>query len=163
MSGRTRGVLAVVLLLVLAAVAVGVLWARAAQGDALATARARDDASRAAQKVAVALSTLDYRNPDRAVAQWHQVATGDLYDALSSGKTRYQKVIEAGKVTTRATIKAVAPQTLSTDRSTAVVLVALDVRVTATAGNSVEKERLVLTMKHTADGWRASEMKPVAS
>ena len=82
MSGRARGVLAVALVLVLAAVGAGVLWARAAQDGALATARARDDASSAARKVAVALSTLDYRHPERAVTQWHQLATGDLYDAL---------------------------------------------------------------------------------
>lgn len=151
--------LAVVLLL--AAVLSVVRWHQADHDPDLARAHARDLVLARAQTAAVSLSTLDYRDPQASSADWKRLATGDLYTSLVGGRSNYQQLVTAGKVTTTAEVTQAAVQSLTGDL-TAVVLVGLDVTVSPASGQAtVEHERLVLTMTHTSAGWKASSMEPV--
>ena len=142
----------------------GIRWHRAEHDPGLATAHARDLVLTRARDAAVRLSTLDYRQPKAASAAWKEVATGDLYRSLVAGRADYEQLVTTGTVISTATATGAAVQSLTDDDRSAVVLVGLDVTVTPAQGQaSVEHERLVLTMRHTRDGWKASAMQPVTS
>jgi Mce-associated membrane protein len=157
-------VVAAAVILLVGAVLTGVRWHRAENDPGLATAHARDLVLARAQNAAVQLSTLDYREPATSSAAWKRVATGDLYTSLVDGTNDYQQLVTAGKVVTTAKTTGAAVQSLAKGNAHAVVLVGIDVTVTPADGQAtVEHERLVLTMTHTASGWKASAMNPVAS
>lgn len=142
----------------------GLRWHDAAQDPRLESARVRDVVLARAERIAVDLSTLDYHHPEDAVARWGAAATGELYQSLQDGKGSYQQLITAGEVSTTATSVDAAVQSLSADRTEAVVLVGLDVTVTpSSAAPTVQHERLVVTLKRTDGVWKASAMEPVVS
>lgn len=164
--GRPQPLTAVVVLaavLLAGAAVTGVRWHRAADDPGRATAQARDLVLAKAQDAAVRLNTLDYSRPSVAQAAWKKVATGDLYTSLVAGKGDYEQLVTSGKVVTAAEATGAAVQSLTDDDRTAVVLVGVDVTVTPAEGEaSVEHERLVVTMTHTATGWKASALQPAA-
>ncbi|RNL80168.1 hypothetical protein [Nocardioides marmorisolisilvae] len=163
---RPKPLTAVVLLAVVllaGAVLTGIRWHRAEHDPGIATADARDLVLVKAENAAIRLSSLDYRATTPA-ATWKQVATGDLYSSLVAGKSDYEQLITEGKVISTATTTGAAVQSLTDHDRTAVVLIGLDVTVTPEQGApSVQHERLVLTMQHTKNGWKASAMQPVGA
>ena len=160
---RLAALLLVTALLLAGAVLTGIRWHRAEDDPAAATAQARDLVLVKAQEAAVRISSLDYRKKTPATT-WKRVATGDLYTSLVAGNADYEKLVSSGKVLSTARTTGAAVQSLTDRDRKAVVLIGLDVTVTPAGGQpTVQRERLVLTMERTGDGWKASAMQPVGA
>lgn len=132
--------------------------------DSTGSAAGRDDALAAARSAAVVLTTLDASAPDESVAEWQDVTTGDLNDAVASGESDFQALISTGDIDTRSSVQEAAVVAFDGEAGTADVLVAVDVTLTPARGReTLERLGLSIAMAHTDDGWKASALTTVTA
>jgi Mce-associated membrane protein len=134
--------IALVAVATIAAVAFGVLWLTASNGNKSSDlAQSRDAALRAAEQGSINLTTLDYHNVQQGLDRWKQSTTGDLYTQLTQGNlvsTFTKQAQQAKSVTVGKVLDGVLTQ-LSGDKAQAIVYM----QVTVSAAGAKPTTKLV--------------------
>jgi Mce-associated membrane protein len=145
------------------AVVAGALWFTAAHSASLRLAETRDAAVDAARFDVAAVNTLDYRSVRAGLARWSAVSTGALRQQLTQVDDTEVKAITDAKMSTTATVVAVAATAVDPDRGTATVLASVNVRKQPATGAAVtSRNRFELAMRRVGDQWKLADVKIVA-
>jgi Mce-associated membrane protein len=115
---------------------------------------ARDGSVAAASTAAVALSSLDARDPEGTVDRMEQIATGSLLDELRANRVQRIAQIRQAAVLTTAEVLTAAASAVDPGAGKATVLVL--VKVTTTGPPPPRQLRVVLEMTRTPQGWKAA-------
>lgn len=143
----------------------GVSWYRAAHDESLALGRDRDTVLRDAQRAALNLNTLDYRQVQEGLTLWEQSAAGSLLTQLRANRTTYARAITDSTTISSARVLDAAVASLDERSGTAQVLVGMDVTSQAEQGDpSCAHRRVRLEMIRTGRGgelWKVGTLAPV--
>jgi Mce-associated membrane protein len=167
---NTLLVVAGALLLVCAVAAVwfGISWARSSNNEDLDFAKQRDDVARVAGTTIIALNSIDYHQIDKSFDQIVNTMTADAQKDFLANKDKWKSLLVQGKIVSKAALatengrQAVAVESLNTHDGTASVMVVVNVTVTPEGQQpTMPRERYILQMTRTGDGWKTSSFDPV--
>jgi Mce-associated membrane protein len=157
--------LVVAVVAVLAAAAAGwcgVSWYRAAHDESLALGMDRDTVLRDAQRAALNLNTLDYRQVQDGLTLWEQSAAGSLLTQLRINRSTYARAITDSATISTATVLDAAVASLDERSGTAQVLVGMDVTSQSEQGDpSCAHRRVRLEMIRAGQIWKVGTLAPV--
>jgi Mce-associated membrane protein len=140
----------------------GVSWYRAAHDESLALGRERDTVLRDAQRAALNLNTLDYRQVQDGLTLWEQSAAGSLLTQLRANHTTYARAITDSTTITTARVLDAAVASLDERSGTAQVLVGVDVTSQSEQGDpSCAHRRVRLEMIRAGQVWKVGTLAPV--
>lgn len=170
--GRSNTLVAIaaVLLVGCAAAAVwfGVSWLRAPGGDDVDFSQQRDEVARVAENTIITLNTVDYKQIDKSFNDIVNTMTADAQKEFAANKNQWKSLLVQGKVVSKAQLatengrKAVAVEDLNTHDGTASVMVVVNVTVSPEGQTPTNpRERYILHMTRTGDGWKTSTFDPV--
>lgn len=171
LSGIWRGGPLRVATIVVAALAViacctagwfGLSWLRAANDESIALGIVRDSVLQDAQQAAINVNTLDHRQVQGGFELWEQSATGAALEEFRTNRDAYVRTVTESKTTSTARVRDSAVAELDDRAGTALVLVGVDVTYTPEQREpSCVRQRLLLNMKRTPDGWKVEKLGPV--
>lgn len=140
----------------------GVAWLRAAQDDSITLGIARDNVLQDAQQAAINVNTLDHRRVQSSFELWEQSATGAALQEFTSNREAYVRTVTEARTTSTARVREAAVAELDDPAGTALVLIGADVTYTPEQREpSCVRQRLLLDMKRTPDGWKVEKIGPV--
>lgn len=140
----------------------GLSWFRAAHNDAITLGIVRDAALQDAQQAAINVNTLDHRRVQSGFELWEQSATGAALEEFRTNHDAYVRTVTASKTISTARARDAAVAELDDRAGTALVLVGVDVTYTREQREpSCVRQRLLLNMKRTPDGWKVEKIGPV--
>ena len=173
LSGIWRGGLLRVATILVAALALvacivaawfGLSWFRAAHDELIALGVVRDTALQDAQQAAINVNTLDHRRVQGGFELWEQSATGAALEEFRTNHDAYVRTVTESKTTSTARVRDAAVAELDDRAGTALVLVGVDVTYTPEQREaSCVRQRLLLNMKRTPDGWKVEKISPVGA
>lgn len=153
----SMGALAV--LAVVAAVWFGWSWWRAAHSTTALRASDRDSVLQAASDALVALNTVDYHDPERAVDKWIQVTTGRLGTNLKDDRQVQISRTTSTKTVAEATLEQAAVANLDETAGQARVIAVLALKVSTNAAPvAPQRSRLDAILTRTEQGWKVSSV-----
>lgn len=166
-----RFVLALTLLLGMGLIGVGTLQgcSTAAPGEAQpaaenSTAERRDAAVRAAEQTAVALVSLDHRDPEQGYDRLLTMLTGPARTQWEQRRAEYlAPLIATNTVSSEAAVRESGVAALESDATTVTVLVVATATVTSDAnpGPDDRNYRLRMSLVPVSDGWKVSDLQIV--
>jgi Mce-associated membrane protein len=140
----------------------GVSWYRAAHDESLALGRDRDAVLRDAQRAALNLNTLDYRQVQDGLTLWEQSAAGSLLTQLRANRATYVRAITDSTTISTARVLDAAVASLDERSGTAQVLVGMDVTSQSEQGDpSCTHRRVRLEMIRAGQVWKVGTLAPV--
>jgi Mce-associated membrane protein len=148
--------LALVALVVAALVAVA-LTARSTFADR-ADEQARSDALAAARRLAVGITSLDYRTYDRDAQRLVDDATGDLKEQLQTESPALKKAMTTARSTTTGSVLEAALVDADHDSARVLLVVDADVTNTSTKKPSARHYRMQLDLSRQGDRWLGSDL-----
>ena len=154
-AGPARWVLGVLgVLLVAALVAVGLLWQ---QNRELAAARdledAEQDATSAASRIAVSMTSYDHRTLEEDFAWIEQDGTGDFEATFSESTEPIRRLIERTEARAEGTVTEAAGDAEDVDHVTVVLFVDQRLRRAGDRRDAVDSSRVVMEMVREGDAW----------
>jgi Mce-associated membrane protein len=134
-------------------------WSTAADDDALATARARDEALAAGREQVAVLTSLDYHRVDEGVARWLDASTGALRDELArTDESTKNSVREDATVATGAVLDAALSE-LDARAGTAKMLASVEITLAKEGSAPTSaRNRFVAQLTRTDAGWKLSSL-----
>jgi Mce-associated membrane protein len=134
-------------------------WYAAAQDDAYAYSRTRDEVLQAGEQAVQNLNTLDYRSLGPGLKTWQDSTTSDLYRQITQGRAEFEERVKKARTITTARILDAAVAELDERSGKARILVAVEITVTPPDGDPVTKQsRLIGKVTRTPAGWKLSEL-----
>lgn len=156
------GVLAAVACIV--AAGFGLSWYRAAHDESITLGTVRDNALQAAQQAAINVNTLDHHRVGGGFELWEQSATGTALEEFRTHRDVYVRTVTEARTSSTARVRDAAVAELDDRAGTAAVLVGVDVTYTPEQREaSCVRQRLLLGMKRTPDGWKVEKIGPVGA
>ncbi|HEX2297651.1 MAG TPA: hypothetical protein VHH34_03885 [Pseudonocardiaceae bacterium] len=142
----------------------GLSWYRAAHDESIRRGIVRDTALQDAQQAAINVNTLDYRRVQGGLELWERSATGAALEEFRTNRDAYVRTVTEAKTTSTARVRGAAVAELDERAGTALVLVGVDVTYTPEQREaSCVRQRLLLNMKQTPDGWKVEKIGPVGA
>ncbi|QRP44061.1 hypothetical protein [Amycolatopsis sp. FDAARGOS 1241] len=161
---RTRLLVAVPVLAVVAAAWFGWSWWRAAHDDSLTRGRDRDAVLAAATTELVTLNTIDYRTAGADVDRWLGATTGQYGKNLADDRQLQVGRATSTKTVSTASLRQAAVTELDPAAGTARVIAVLDVRVSTGGGAAVPKQaRLTVDFTREGSAWKVGGVQAVGS
>jgi Mce-associated membrane protein len=160
-SGRTRWLVAALVLVLAAAFAGWSAWSAVSAGrsDDLAVGTARDQVLAAGRADIAALDSMDYRNPDAGLNRWLGAATGPLHDQLQRDRAHSRQQIVAGRTVAVGTVLAAAVTQVNAHDGTAELIASVSIALTPAGGSATtQRNRYRAALTRTADGWKLSSL-----
>lgn len=140
----------------------GLSWFQAAHDESIALGVVRDTALQDAQQAAINVNTLDHRQVQGGFELWEQSATGAALEEFRTNREAYVRTVTESKTISTARVRDAAVADLDDRSGTARVLVGVDVTYTPEQREaSCVRQRLLLDMKRTPDGWKVEKIAPV--
>lgn len=153
---------ALLLLVLVAAVAAGWFgwsWWSAAHDDDLVLARERDAVLQQAREALVTLNTVDYRTAKQDVGRWAKVTTGRFGKELVDRSEDQVRQVKESKTVTTATVANASVTELRPRRSSARVMVVLNIEVRSTDGEDRARHSLLeAELSKTEGGWKVTSV-----
>lgn len=156
-----RVLAALAVLLLVADVALGVLWlSHRAHRETLDAAR--NDAVSAARQVLVNLDSISADTVDQDLARVLAGTTGTFRDQFERSKSQLKELVVGNKTHSSALVRSAA--VVRADTSTATVLVATDRTVSdaSTPGGQVVNERWTVDLEKHGGHWLVADLQPVS-
>lgn len=142
----------------------GLSWFRAAHDESIRLGIVRDTALQDAQQAAINVNTLDHHRVRSGFELWEQSATGAALEEFRSHRDAYVRTVTDSKTSSTARVGDAAVAELDDRAGTASVLVGVDVTYLPEQREpSCVRQRLVLGMKRTPDGWKVDKIGPVGA
>lgn len=161
---------AVVLLVaaLVAAVIFAVQFFGAPGGDDVDFSKDRDEVARVAESTIITLNTIDYRQIDKTFNDIVNTMTAEAQKDFTAHKDDWKSLLVKNKIVSTAQVavdngrKAIAVEDLNTHDGTASVMVVVTLTVTPDGQKPTnQRERYILHMNRTPDGWKTSSFDPV--
>ena len=142
----------------------GLSWFRAAHDESITLGIVRDTALQDAQQAAININTLDHRRVQGGFELWEQSTTGAALEEFRTNRDAYVRTVTEAKTTSTARIQDAAVAELDDRAGTALVLAGVDVTYTPEQREaSCVRQRLLLNMRRTPDGWKVEKIGPVGA
>jgi len=149
-----RGVIALAVAVLVAAVAVGVLWLQTDRADQRsADSRAAMSAATAAAQV---IFSYDYRTFDAGVAKAKPYLTGDFAKEYAQTTASLKATAQQEQAVVQAQVSAASVVESTGDHVELLVYLNQYRRNTNITGEKVDQNRVVLTLVRTGGGWKVS-------
>lgn len=133
----------------------GVLWWTSATGEESDVASARDEVVQQAAEGVKAITEFDYRDLDGAKNRQLAVATDEMRAQIEQAwKSRERGDLEKNKRSATTTIFDIAVDELNVREGKAKVLAAVEVKITDTKDNGVQRLRFQADMERVDDVWK---------
>jgi Mce-associated membrane protein len=169
---RSTTFLAIAVVLVVAALAAAVIfavqWFGAPGGEDVDFSQQRDEVARVAENTIITLNTIDYRQIDKSFNDIVNTMTAEAQKDFTSHKDDWKSLLVKNKIVSTAKVavdngrKAIAVEDLNTHDGTASVMVVVNLTVTPDGQKPTNpRERYILHMNRTPDGWKTSSFDPV--
>lgn len=169
---RSTTFLAIAVVLVVAALVVavifGISWLRAPGGDDVDFSQQRDEVTRVAENTIITLNTVDYKQIDKSFGDIVNTMTAEAQQDFLSHKDTWKSLLVQGKVVSTAKVatengrKAIAVEDLNIHDGSASVMVVVNLTVTPEGQKPTNpRERYILHMTRTPDGWKTNSFDPV--
>lgn len=118
----------------------GIAWTRASTSDDAKYGKARDDALRAGEQMAINFTSLDYHHMDRTKKNLERSTTGSLHDQVSKTIGQYKKPMSQMKLVTKSDLVEGAVVNLDTHQNKASVLAVINSTSKASGGGAKGKK-----------------------
>lgn len=139
----------------------GVSWWQAAE-DANAYATTRDEVLAVAEQGVVNLTTMDHAAFDEGMSRWRDSSTGALRESLVQDIEQSRARIEGLKTSTAGRVVDAAVTELDEGVGVASAIVAAEITVTKEGAQpAVRRNRFLVELTRTADGWKLSALSAV--
>lgn len=148
--------LAIVVVLVVALAAVGLLGARVL--DARSDDARRDAVVGQARQIAVNFTTLDYRTFDEDVQLVLDGSTGSFRDQFAAGVDQTRDVVTSNEAVSGGTVSEAALVSADDDSARVLLVVDTEVTNTATPTPTPRHYRVQLDLTRVSDTWLASDL-----
>ena len=169
---RSTTFLAIAIVLVVAALAAAVIyavqWMGSPGGEDVDFSQQRDEVARVAENTIITLNTIDYKQIDKSFNDIVNTMTAEAQKDFTSHKDDWKSLLVQNKIMSTAKVavdngrKAIAVEDLNTHDGTASVMVVVNLTVTPEGQKPTNpRERYILHMNRTADGWKTSSFDPV--
>jgi Mce-associated membrane protein len=169
---RSNTFMTIAVVLVVAALVAAVLfavqWMRAPGGDDVDFSQSRDEVARVAENTIITLNTIDYKQIDKSFNDIVNTMTAEAQKDFTAHKDDWKSLLVQNKITSTAQVavdngrKALAVEDLNTHDGTASVMVVVNLTVTPEGQKPTNpRERYILHMNRTPDGWKTSSFDPV--
>ena len=162
------GATVLVVAALVAAVLFAVQWFSAPGGDDVAFSQQRDEVARVAENTIITLNTIDYKQIDKSFNDIVNTMTAEAQKDFTSHKDDWKSLLVQNKIVSTAAVavengrKAIAVEDLNTHDGTASVMVVVNLTVTPEGQKPTNpRERYILHMNRTPDGWKTSSFDPV--
>jgi Mce-associated membrane protein len=120
------------------------------------TARARTEALAAAGAATQAIFSYDYRGFDASVANGRQFVTGDFATEYAQTTATLKAAATSERAVVRAEVSSAGVVRADPDEVQVLLYVNQYRRNVNIDGEKVDQNRVLLTLRHTADGWRVA-------
>jgi Mce-associated membrane protein len=154
---RWAAAMAVLLALLIAGVAVSVVFLARVGGSDAANSR-RQAAVAAARNAVTDLTTADYRNPQQYVAKLKADATGNFLSMFTNSSAGFQNLLQQGKVQTTGNVVDVGVQRIGTGTAQLSVLAYVTVKNSQEPSGAQRVYRLSISMISAGPHWLVSKV-----
>ncbi|MEU3273690.1 hypothetical protein ABZ639_22860 [Saccharomonospora sp. NPDC006951] len=156
----TFGSAALALAALVTAVYFGISWWVTSGKEASGVAAEREDVVRSTGTAVVALTELDFEDPDAYFQRQREIATGDLLEQMNQNADQYRKTIAEAKTKVVSTVQDVGVQELDVSEGKASVLATVRTEVAQGEQKGTKVLRLELEMVRVDDKgtWKLSNI-----